>query len=538
MTLITDPDDLTQESEITIDETTRTVRLEITGNLSADGVTFQCVYSFLKEEWKTDATLIPYPFPLVMITEEKGEWVDNWEPYDDTTRKLIRFGGWREYDSSSVLKEEWMGIASLGNIEATSTAYYTFDSLSAKTDFTYDGVVNEAIQTYGDVSHGDFDYRTDVCIVFIRTEAFSYDISTSVAIGIPDGDVLDYKCHRYPLDEQDDSLKVTHSDAYIAGNAPYTSMGIEFFNTPQSHNVGGSFDFGIDVAGNSGTVEEIYEFLQWSLRQDSDIDDGAGTHLGTLTDPMSVFVGDRLDTLPVVNSEGGGTGVYVDAVATEDTNSIRMIDNTGTYREYPFVSTGRINFNANLKADANGIYRMYYKYGLFTNVADLAISSSSGASASLDSALSNLPSLSQDDYIYISGFVNEENNGLWIITDATPSGTQADADKYDGIDPTDESEIACLLGENPYGTPSAIIVDDNSDVDIAGTTNTLDYVDFDYDYDGNVQGGREVTEDAVTVIVAIGHDTAQFVVAELSIERKVGNNTTLVAPLERNYANA
>ena len=538
MALITDPDDLNQATEVTINELTRRITLNIAGNLSADGVTFQCLYSFLKEEWKTDATLIPYPFPLVMITEEKGEWVDNWELYDDASRKLIRFGGWREYDSSSVLKEEWMGIASLGNIEATSRAYYTFDSLSAKTDFTYDGVVNEAVQTYGDAAHGNFDYRTDVCSCFIRTEAFSYDIATSVDIGIADGDVLDYKCHRYPLDEQDDSLKVTHSDAYIAGNAPYTSMGIEFFATPQSHDVGGSFDFGLEVEGNAGTVEEIYEFLQWSLRQNSDIDDGAGTHLGTLTDPMSVFVGDRLDTLAVVNSEGGGTGVFVNDIATDDTNSIRMIDNTGTYREYPFVSTGRMTFSATLKADTNGIYRMYFTYTEGTAVVDLAVSSSAGASASLDSTGGNLPSLSQNDYIFISGMVNPENNGIWKITDATPSGTQADADKFDGIDPTDESSVSSIVGVNPYGSPQAIIVDDNSDVDIAGTTNTKDYEDFDFDYDGNVQGGRTAGVDVETTIVAIGHDTAQFVVATLTIEAKVGNNVTLVSNLERNYANA
>ena len=134
--------------------------------------------------------------------------------------------------------------------------------------------------------------------------------------------------------------------------------------------------------------------------------------------------------------------------------------------------------------------------------------------------------------------VNPENNGIWKITDATPSGTQADADKFDGIDPTDESSVSSIVGVNPYGSPQAIIVDDNSDVDIAGTTNTKDYEDFDFDYDGNVQGGRTAGVDVETTIVAIGHDTAQFVVATLTIEAKVGNNVTLVSNLERNYANA
>jgi hypothetical protein len=299
----------------------------------------------------------------------------------------------------------------------------------------------------------------------------------------------------------------------------------------------GSHDFGIVVDGNTGSVEQIYEFLQWSLRQNSDIDDGTGTHLGTLTDAFAQFVGDRLDTLAVTNSEGGGTGVFLDDVATDDTNSMRMIDNTGTYREYPFVATGNIIFNTNLQNDANAIYRMFFFYTHATTVSDLAVSSASGANASLDSAGGNLPSLSQNDYIYVSGFTNNENNGLWQITDASPSSTQADATKIDAIDPTNETATSCLVGENPFGTPSAILVDDNSSVDISGNVSANSSIGYDFDYDGNVQGGRTAGEDAEVIVVAIGHGTAQYVAATGTIARQTGNNISLVAALERNYSN-
>ncbi len=40
------------------------------GLIDPDGVTEQALYSFLKEEWKDDDTLIPYVFPMVAITPE------------------------------------------------------------------------------------------------------------------------------------------------------------------------------------------------------------------------------------------------------------------------------------------------------------------------------------------------------------------------------------------------------------------------------------------------------------------------------------
>ena len=90
MPLITDPDNLNQGTELTLDTSALTIALTVTGNLSNDGVTGQALYSFLKEEWKTDASLIPYPFPMVSITPEQFEFIAGWKPANDTTRNLMR----------------------------------------------------------------------------------------------------------------------------------------------------------------------------------------------------------------------------------------------------------------------------------------------------------------------------------------------------------------------------------------------------------------------------------------------------------------
>jgi hypothetical protein len=154
MSIIIDPDNLNQGTEVTINTGTRTIDLAEAGNLTSDGVTLQALYSFLKEEWKLDSDLIMFPFPMVAITPEQFEFIENWRPYDDAARKLIRTGGWREIDDESVIKKEYAGIVTLGTFEdsANDLAYYQQGDdptdTSAAVDFTYAGPVNEAIKTY------------------------------------------------------------------------------------------------------------------------------------------------------------------------------------------------------------------------------------------------------------------------------------------------------------------------------------------------------------------------------------------------------
>ena len=78
--------------------------------------------------------MIPYPFPL-SITPEQFEFIEDWVPANDATRNLIRNAGWREITSASVVKREYMGIVTLGNIDASNTAYFAFANDAAKTDF-------------------------------------------------------------------------------------------------------------------------------------------------------------------------------------------------------------------------------------------------------------------------------------------------------------------------------------------------------------------------------------------------------------------
>lgn len=357
MALIIDPDDLTQITEVTIDRINRTFTLNEAGNLSSDGVTLQALYSFFKEAWKDDDTLIPIEFPMIAITPEQFEFVDDWEPATDATRKLIRRGGWAEVAANGDRKREYLGVITLGNIDATDTVYYAFATDVAKTDFTYPGPVNEAIQIFGDATNGNFDTRSEVLTLFVREQGKTYGQVTTTEIGVV---AITYKVERFPLSEAPD-LKIVASDSAIATTAPYNGMSIEFFATAQSQAMGiPTYNFGVIVDANGGTGEQVYEFIQYSLRQDADINIGVTSVNGLLADAMAVFVGDRLDTLFVNNPAGGGGGVFILDLSAVSINDVRYIDNTSVYRTYPFVAAGVINFSPTLTVDPDAVYRMFF----------------------------------------------------------------------------------------------------------------------------------------------------------------------------------
>jgi hypothetical protein len=87
--LLTDPDSLSytlatvnstnvHTTELTLDTTNQLIQLTRVGNLTADGVTLQCLYSKLKEIWVTDSSLRPLSFPINPITNESFELINGW----------------------------------------------------------------------------------------------------------------------------------------------------------------------------------------------------------------------------------------------------------------------------------------------------------------------------------------------------------------------------------------------------------------------------------------------------------------------------
>jgi hypothetical protein len=458
--LITDPDQLNQGTEVTITTGSKTIDLNIAGNLSTDGVTLKALYSFLKEEWKNDSALIKFPFPMTPITDESFEFKDGWDLADDASRYLIRTGGWKVLNTSGNVTQIWSGIVGLGTVSSGAQLYY--DNGPGATNFQLTNQVNQAIQIVSD-PNGDGNYadgfnRRTAFTMYLREQGKVFGRSTISDIGVTSMDSIVY---RFPISNSND-LKVTTADVGIDADSngtpdvsPYSGMSITYHGTAQARTIGGtSYNFGIIINGNSGTAEQIYEFVQFQLRRNADIDAGAGTVTGKTAADLLRFTGDNLSTLAATNPAGGGTGVYIDNFLVADTNRLSFIDNTGTSRTFPFVAALTLQFNSNLVSDGAAIYRVFYT----TN----------------------------------------------------PAGN--------------------------FGTSNAVLVDNNSGSDMAGSISGSS-VSLDFDYDGNVQGGRTAGTDASITVVAIGLTTGQYVSATGTIARSTSNVVSLVAPLERNYSN-
>jgi hypothetical protein len=584
MAIINDPDQITPGTEVTITPATEKITLNLAGLLSEDGITGQALYSYLKEEWKDDTEgngYIRYPFPMLAITPEQFEFgsngsrFSNWRLIDDASRKLMRKAGWREYDEAGGNLREYVGVVTLGNINATSKtvgnkAYYFFANDTSAEFFTYAGPVDEAVQIFGDANNGNFDKRSQALTVSIRTFGNTYGRTTTAEIDVS---VLTYKVERFPVSEDVDNviadLGVTIND--IDTLAPYTDMSISWYATPQNKtgfvqapnnaNFGIVIDGDVSVGqvdgGGEATAEQIYAYVQRQLLLTTNINADpevtSTQYIGQFVDELLnlASTGNTLSTNNVANLDAGGTGVYVDSFANDDRNRVEFTANDTNVYSFPFVATGSFQFNSNIINDSAARYWLFYQYTRENSISDLSITGASGSSATINTAgavdftSTNVTTgfgagaLSDQDYIELNGFTDPENNGIWQIT-GVPTSTSFTATKVDGATVVnDAGPVSGTLRRNPIGSPDATIVLDNSDVQlgdvlIGGTAS----ISFTYDFDGDQAGGRNPAQSAQVTLRVIGASTAQFAEADFSIARNTGLAFPITANLERNYNGA
>lgn len=538
---ITDPDSLSYVAgtnittlfsasttdELLIDYSSKTIALKAVGTMNQDGVTIKCVYSKLKEIWRTDSTLVKFPFPMGPITDEQFELINGWN-WDKTntsgsgsatTVELLRTGGWSVVNTSGAVTEMWTGIITLGTFVATTDqAYYQQAAGAAPVNFKLTNNVNQAVQVYSD-PNGDgnladgYDYRT-YFKVFLREYAKTYSQSSNTDVGAPN---LTYQAYRFPLSNGTD-LNVTHDDTTVSTTTPYTKVNITYLRNSADvlYNVRGNFASGTvyaegDVAKDTGnnrwysikagqaytststlpsadsthweayvgerligtvyypftiiidadnvagptasgdaTRFQVYEKVQYALRQNTDIDaDASASVTGKTADTLLKFVGSTLVT---------ERGVYIDSYNSNDTNDIEFYDALNNKRTFPYVASITLNFGDNLKNDASAKYWLFY---------------------------------------------------------TTLTGAN-----------------------NDFGESGAVLVQNASATDITGTVSNASSVSWTYDYDNDTAGGgRTPATDIGVTAVALGLSTGQYVKATGTIAKSKSNSISLVAPLERNYNN-
>lgn len=454
MPKLTDPDSLTRYVNITFNtgsnsSGSKTIQLFLSGTLSNDGVTGQCVYSKCKELWQSQADLVVFPFPIISITEKKFDLVNSWDWHDALTRNLIRDAGWSLKNASNVTLQDWMGFITLGDV-ATGQVYYQQGSITGSAqNNTFTSSVNNAVQIYGAAGYGGFNYYS-YFKAFIREQGRTYDQTQLSAIGETS---VTYQTYAFPLQDTSD-VKITHADVIVSSSVPYNSITMSYYTASQYRTIGAlPYAFNTIINGAGATKEQIYEKVQFLLRSGSNINSQSGSSaafsgsiIGKTADELLNFVGDTLYT---------SRGVYIDNISNNDINFYVFSDTGSNERTFPYVAAGTITFSDTLASDVSGSYKMFFT--------------------------------------------------------ALPTGS--------------------------YGSSSAVIVLDNNDNPITGSTSGSTSVSFTFDYDGNIQGNRTSGSDAPVTVVAIGLSTAQYVSTTATITRTNANAISLVSALERNYSN-
>ena len=648
MAIITDPDFLldaaTDSSQnIYIDTAARTIKIRNNSAspdpsnlvLSNDGVSHQALYSFLKEEWKNDTnnkSLIAYPFPLIAITPEQFEWRFGWSPADDSSRSLLRTGGWREFGTdNTTLNREYIGVISLGNIQGEQTeensatinqhkVYYAFfdsadgTSTAGPFNFDYSGEVNQAVQTYDSTA---YDRRGDILRLFIRSTpyeapqtsiAWTFDQTDTTDIGLSAGTTLPYNTQRFPLVEGEDlNIKdrdgANVTDAVIAAAAgagqKYSLQGdgptIEYLASDELSNtfgytqdlLGGPFNFGIKIDATSPTVsqlsnQELYSWVQYQLRQDSDIEFAAGTaKTGRLQDELLAFVGPTLTTKLATNLDQSGTktGTAITNIRPADINNTQLRDTVNdALQSFPFSATVTISFSNDILVDSdNAKAFVYYDYtrsytGTSIQIANVGVAASDATKDSANVVLTgftttpllrtgtpdglNLVATEPSDaYFRFVGATNAGNNTICGVTAIFDSNNFAVITLDDTPVLANETISGGSIRTHPINSPSALLVDSaGTSVENTGgivsllataglysgserVLNASDELVFSYAYDGNTQKDRVSGDDVAINVRAIGLTSGQWVEQTASIREVDNNPVSVISAVERNYSN-
>jgi len=220
-------------TELTIDGGAQTFTLNVAGNLVAkDGVTIQALYSKLVDLWAT-ASYQDSPFPMYALDALSGQYqfgtdgstYSGWKPANDSTRQMLRDGGWSEFSSAGVLQRQYAGIVGLGTVSTGAQLYYQRASSDSPSNFTFTDQCNEGIQVYGDATNGNFDKRT-YFKGFVREYGKKYKDSVLADTGKTATGAYIVNM----LLSNEDDLKIQAADGAMSG-APYDNIERKSFCT-------------------------------------------------------------------------------------------------------------------------------------------------------------------------------------------------------------------------------------------------------------------------------------------------------------------
>lgn len=332
----------------------------------------QELYSALLDYWKANSSMAQYDFPMYAIDQTSGKYqmgfdgtlYNGWTFDSATTKKNLASMGWTQFNTNGTIAEEWFGISTPpGALLSTDQPYYqlTSGSTLAPTNFTFTGPVNEAVQVFGDATHGNIN-TTSFCEIYARSQGMTYSTATLAAVSRSASGPY---AQAFPLSDSTD-INITLADTAFTA-APYTSLVTTFYATAIAETIGGvSHNFNIVVDNTTAAVSlaDLYQYLQYLSRQATNINQGASPNnavfIGKVTPVLANMVGSTLVTT---------TGVYINAVNPSDLNNITYTDVNGATANNPFTASGTFNFNSVLSGVTSGTFTLYFDAGFGTSTA-------------------------------------------------------------------------------------------------------------------------------------------------------------------------
>jgi len=564
MAKIVDPDDLTAvvngsqtTEEVEIQTATKTITLHVAGNLSdtspgrSSGVTGKALYSFLKEEWKSNTTLNKFRFPIKMIYEASFQLINGWQfSQADSNQSvdLIRDAGFQDTTNDY----ERACIISLGNMDdsAVDQAYYDqvfgYGDNTTVANFDKTGELNENIVIWNGTNN-----RRGYVKVYLREEQKTFaEYSLLKEQGLA---TLKYEAYRLPLSNGGD-IKAVDNDIQVGTTGTGSITGVSYAALTIDYLVGQKFVTASSiVSANSGNVV-LDDVLQ----------DGAGrwyrcTSAGTI---------DTTDASDLGTMGGAGTAVFeaypgerqVGAnwyacnriLECSDTTNDARTTEVHSWLQYQLRQNVDINDNVNLDAFGTvygkiaapftyfvGDQMWGYPGVYFDNLnandnnsvtyQDITVGTFGTGTEGIDWGLDNE---------YLPAFSTARNNPYYAsfnLNFSTNLVAETNADTLYRVYFTND-DAGSNLGYD-FDTINAIIVNDKDGNPIQGQIDAATKT-FQYDYTNNVQrGGGSGGTDAPITVVFQGLNDSEWNYAQFTIAQAVNQNFACNAGDELNYEN-
>lgn len=530
MAKLTNKSSLNIGTELTVDTTTRTITLNIAGNLVAkDGVTWQALYSKMIQLWESN-TYNEHPFPFYAIDALSGQFsigfdgtrYNNWVfggTLSTGTRLYLRDGGWNEYTPTSAgadgtaaagtVAATFAGVVTLGTVSNGAQLYYQKVSAGTALDFTYTDAANLGVQVYGDAANGNFTNNTYLQ-GFCRVYGKKY--SSSVLADTGKTGTGAYLVNLLLSNSDDLDSSGVYNDIITTPISPYNKMRINYFTSAFQRDVdttGTQRSFGIvvDVGTHSGI-------------------DGAVTGGNTLTTAAAGIVGANYvgGTIEVHNT-GTAKGVYT----ISGTPAAGTVTITGTFTG----TLSNLSFTIKPAVPVTATLQQVYSFVQAKLVQPTSINAQ--ATSVIGKTASLLMNWTAKLVCGVYAPTNPAGGGTGVCVEGVADAYINTIQLYDNSATLREYPFASagtlnfssnlvggwyflmysdLSGGNDWGTNSSVIVRDKTNTNISGTISSTS-IPFNYDYTNQTEGGLRTggTDTAVTLVAGKSGSAKPVVIA-------------------------